>query len=177
MTNGGAAFGHWDLVIGHSARDGMKRLRFEARSAWGIIGIALLIVGMAASVAAQHAPGGHAPGASPRSEFETGMHAAMVEMGKAMETAPMTGDPDKDFLAMMIPHHEGAVEMARLALVHGRDPLVQRLAEEIIAGQQAEIASMQRRLEILRAGSDPDPGGFPALGGTRGPAPGVPGSH
>ncbi len=85
--------------------------------------------------------------------------------------APMAGDPDKDFLAMMIPHHEGAVEMARLVLLHGRDPLVRKLAEEIIAGQQTEIGAMRERLAILRAGRDPDPGGFPALGGTRGPAP------
>jgi uncharacterized protein (DUF305 family) len=97
------------------------------------------------------------------------MHAAMVKMSKDMEAAPMTGDPDKDFLAMMIPHHEGAVEMARLVLVHGRDPLVRRLAEEIIATQQAEIITMRQRLDILRAGRDMAPGGFPALGGTRGP--------
>jgi uncharacterized protein (DUF305 family) len=99
------------------------------------------------------------------------MHAAMRAMTQAMEAAPMTGDPDKDFMAMMIPHHEGAVEMARLLLIHGRDPLVRRLAEEIIASQQVEIESMRGRLKILSAGSDPDPGGFPALYGTRGPRP------
>ena len=44
------------------------------------------------------------------------------------------------------------------------------LAEDIITGQQVEIAAMQKRLAILRAGRDPEPGGFPALGGTRGPA-------
>ena len=103
--------------------------------------------------------------------FAAAMHASMEAMARAMQAAPMTGDPDRDFLAMMIPHHAGAVEMARLVLVHGRDPLVRRLAEDIIAGQQAEIASMQARLDILRRGSDPEPGGFPALGGTRGPVP------
>jgi uncharacterized protein (DUF305 family) len=101
------------------------------------------------------------------------MRTAMDGMMRAMHGAPMTGDPDRDFLAMMIPHHEGAVEMARLVLVHGRDPLVRRLAEEIIAGQQAEIQSMRARLAILRRGRDPEPDGFPSLGGTRGPA--VPG--
>ena len=69
----------------------------------------------------------------------------------------------------------GAVGMARLVLLHGRDPLLRRLAEEIIAGQPVEIAAMQQRLTILRVDRDPDPGGFPALGGTRGPeAPGRP---
>jgi uncharacterized protein (DUF305 family) len=137
-------------------------------------GVFILLVGAAIPVMAQHVPGGHAEGSSPPSSFEGAMHAAMVQMGRTMEAAPVTGDPDKDFLAMMIPHHEGAVEMARLVLLHGRDPLVRKLAEEIIASQQVEITSMRDRLKILRAGSDVNPGGFPAIGGTRGPQPGTP---
>jgi uncharacterized protein (DUF305 family) len=77
-------------------------------------------------------------------------------------------DPDRDFLAVMIPHHEGAVEMARLVLIYGMDPLVRQLAEEIIGGQQAEITAMQARLKVLAHGPDPNPGGFPAMSGTRG---------
>jgi uncharacterized protein (DUF305 family) len=101
-------------------------------------------------------------------EMDTGMHRMM----KDMHAPGYTGNPDVDFLAMMIPHHEGAVEMARLVLVHGRDPLTRQLAEEIIASQTAEIAAMRQRLAILRRGDDPEPGGFPALQGTRGaPAP------
>lgn len=51
-------------------------------------------------------------------------------------------------------------------------------AEGIIAGQRVEIAAMQKRLAILRAGRDPEPGGFPARGGPRGPAaPGGPESR
>ena len=42
----------------------------------------------------------------------------------------MTGDADHDFLAMMIPHHQGAVEMVRLEMIHGRGPLTRQLAEE-----------------------------------------------
>ncbi len=101
-------------------------------------------------------------------DFNRDMDASMAQMMQAMHQAPTSNDPDRDFLAMMIPHHEGAVDMARLVLVHGRDPLVRRLAEEIIASQQTEIAAMRARLAILDKGSDPTPGGFPAIHGTRG---------
>jgi uncharacterized protein (DUF305 family) len=101
--------------------------------------------------------------------FARALAAGMAKMHKDMIAARPTGNPDVDFLATMIPHHAGAVEMARLVLIHGRDPLVRRLAEEIIAGQQAEIAAMEARLQILRKGEDPDPGGYPSLGSTRGP--------
>ncbi len=101
-------------------------------------------------------------------EFNHDMDASMAQMMRAMHQAPTSNDPDRDFLAMMIPHHQGAVDMAHLVLVHGRDPLVRRLAEEIIASQQAEIAAMRARLAILDKGADPAPGGFPAIHGTRG---------
>lgn len=137
-----------------------------------IIAIALVTTSSFATGAWGQQHGGHGASSSmaaTSSGFPAQMHAAMAKMSKDMEAAPMTGDPDKDFLSMMIPHHEGAVEMARLVLVHGRDPLVRKLAEEIITAQQTEIATMRSRLEILKAGRDADPGGFPALGGTRGP--------
>ena len=102
--------------------------------------------------------------------FAREMDAGMEQMMRDMHAPGYSGSADIDFLAMMIPHHEGAVEMARLVLVHGRDPLTRKLAEDIIAGQVVEIEGMKRRLEILRAGPEPGPGDFPALGGTRGPA-------
>jgi uncharacterized protein (DUF305 family) len=100
--------------------------------------------------------------------FAHEMDAGMTKMMNDMHAAGYTGNPDADFLAMMIPHHEGAVEMARLVLIHGKDPLTRRLAEEIIASQTAEIAAMKQRIAILRRADDPNPGGFPALHGTRG---------
>jgi uncharacterized protein (DUF305 family) len=102
------------------------------------------------------------------SEFSAGMHAGMARMMQAMHAALASGNPDRDFLAMMIPHHEGAVEMARLVLIHGRDPATRRLAEDIIASQTIEIAAMQQRLALLRGSSTPVEPEFPALGGTRG---------
>lgn len=107
-------------------------------------------------------------GAAGSDPFAQAMDAGMEKMMHGMHSAGSTGNPDVDFLAMMIPHHEGAVEMARLELVYGRDPLTRRLAEEIIASQTAEIGAMQNRLAVLRKGDDPNPGGFPALNGTRG---------
>ena len=107
---------------------------------------------------------------TPSARFAKEMDAGMTQMMRDMHAPGYTGDPDVDFLAMMIPHHEGAVETARLVLIYGRDPLTRKLAEEIIAGQTVEIEGMKRRLSLLRKQPDPEPGGFPALGGTRGAA-------
>ncbi len=102
------------------------------------------------------------------SAFAKAMRAGMQRMMSEMHAAGDSGNPDADFLAMMIPHHEGAVEMARLALIHGRGPATRRLAEEIVASQPTEIAAMKRRLAIIRGRVKPDEEEFPALGGTRG---------
>lgn len=101
-------------------------------------------------------------------KFMNEMKAGMEKMMKDMHDPGYSGNPDVDFLAMMIPHHEGAIEMARLILIYGTDPLVRKLAEDIIATQRVEIEAMKQRLMILRKKSEPDPGGFPALEGTRG---------
>ena len=100
------------------------------------------------------------------SAYDAEMDEAMARMMRDMHAAQPSGDPDIDFLAMMIPHHAGAVDMARALLRHGRDAATRRLAEDIIAGQTTEIEGMQRRLAALRKpGSAPE---YPALGGTRG---------
>lgn len=128
------------------------------------------LASMSAAVAEQgHAHHSEAP--SPWSQgdaFAQALSVAMDQMHKDMMSPKPTSDADRDFLATMIPHHEGAVEMARLVLIHGKDALVRRLAEEIIAGQQSEIVAMRARLRILSNGADPSPGGYPSLGSTRG---------
>jgi uncharacterized protein (DUF305 family) len=128
--------------------------------------VTLLVYLCAPAASQMNAHDRHAVSSGP--QFQQSMSAAMDKMHHDMSAAAITGDADQDFLAMMIPHHAGAVEMARLVLIYGRDPLVRQLAEEIIAGQQAEIDAMRARLKVLAKGPDPSPGGFPALGGTRG---------
>src|SRR5215203_3206196 len=121
-----------------------------------------------------HAPATDGRGASFSPDFRRfirEMDAGMARMMSDMHAPGYTGNADVDFLAMMIPHHEGAVEMARLVLVHGKDPLTRQLAEEIIASQSAEILAMKQRAAILRRADDPNPDGFPAIHGTRGTKP------
>src|SRR5262249_16865884 len=78
------------------------------------------------------------------STFALQMMQAMDRMDSGMMAAKLTDDPDRDFAAMMIPHHQGAIDMAKAELIYGHDPVLRRLAEGIIVEQQQEIELMQR---------------------------------
>ena len=67
---------------------------------------------------------------------------SMQTMMKGMDVKP-TGNPDKDFVVMMIPHHQGAVDMANVELQYGKDPEMRQLATDIVAAQKKEIAEMK----------------------------------
>ena len=90
-------------------------------------------------------------GSSTGKTFQQLMGEAMTSMDRGMESANMTGDPDHDFAAMMIPHHQGAIDMAKAELLYGKDPAMRRLAQEIIVTQEQEIDVMRMRLKQLTA--------------------------
>ena len=81
--------------------------------------------------------------ASTEKPFDQLMDEAMSVMHRDMHTAEYTGDADQDFVTMMIPHHQGAIDMAKALLLYGKNPQVRRLAQEIITDQQSEIQLMQ----------------------------------
>src|ERR1700730_17288758 len=81
-------------------------------------------------------------GSSPMS-FMHSMEESMTRMDSGMKSAPMNGNSDHDFVTMMMPHHHGAIDMAKAELSYGKDPVMRRLAEEIIVDQQSEIQAMQ----------------------------------
>ncbi|RTL36886.1 MAG: DUF305 domain-containing protein [Burkholderiales bacterium] len=82
---------------------------------------------------------------TPQQAFQAENDAAMQKMMADMEVKP-SGDIDRDFAAMMIPHHQGAIDMAVAQLRYGKNEQMRRIAQEIIVEQQQEIAAMHLAL-------------------------------
>src|SRR5450432_3451737 len=123
-----------------------ERYQSEMKSSMylGIIAICILITviyGVQAQPASLHKFDAALP--SSNSEFARAMMDSMTKMDRDMMAAPMICDPDHDFAAMMIPHHQGAIDMAKGELLYGKDPSMRRLAQEIITDQQLEIELME----------------------------------
>jgi uncharacterized protein (DUF305 family) len=86
------------------------------------------------------------------SENTVAMHKMMADM-----TIKPTGDIDRDFVEMMVPHHQGAVDMARAELNYGRNEQLRRLARQIVTAQQREITVMQNAVSDGKSSVAPSP--------------------
>ena len=83
--------------------------------------------------------------------------ASMERMHSAMMSVNPANDSDTDFVKLMLPHHQGAVDMAKAELVYGKDPQMRRLAQEIITDQESEIQLMDLWLKHSAAASEHRP--------------------
>ncbi len=109
-------------------------MKFAGIVATAFAGVLLVA---AAATAQVHQHGAAAAGAASTLAFQEA--AARMHEAMAIE---YTGDADADFVKAMIPHHRGAVDMARIVLEYGKDPEIRVLAEAIIAAQEEEIGTM-----------------------------------
>jgi Domain of unknown function (DUF305) len=97
-------------------------------------------------VSHHHAGAPASPSTPVESTFYSEMMTVNARMHEAMEIIP-SGNVDRDFMRMMIPHHQGAIDMAVVVLKHGRDERLRRLAQSIIVEQGQEIAYMRALLD------------------------------
>jgi uncharacterized protein (DUF305 family) len=84
----------------------------------------------------------HARPSTPESKWSD-LVGSMHVMHAAMTSVQPTGDNDVDFVRLILPHHQAAIDMAKTQLAYGQDPQMRRLAQEIIIDQQSEIELMQ----------------------------------
>ena len=119
----------------------------------GLAAVALMAAALAVGpVAAQDSQGGTtsmkgmemAPAAKAGSETpaDRDFAKASATMMKNMDVKP-SGNPDKDFADMMLPHHQGAIDMAKVELQYGKDPMLRKLAADIVKAQETEITEMR----------------------------------
>ncbi|WP_112662949.1 CopM family metallochaperone [Microvirga flavescens] len=120
--------------------------------------ISLIAAGFAlalAGAAQAQAPGSHsghtmpmpaASSAAKASPSTAAYEASQARMHKDM-AIPYTGDADVDFARGMIPHHQGAIDMAKIVLQYGKDPEIRKLAQDVVGAQEKEIAFLKEWLK------------------------------
>jgi uncharacterized protein (DUF305 family) len=105
--------------------------------------VLVALIRSAVLLSSMAAAGDLGPLAEPERSFLTASQASMLKMMVGMAREPL-GDVDQDFIGQMIPHHQGAIDMAKAELRYGQNEQLRRIAQEIIVEQQAEIAVMQQ---------------------------------
>ena len=83
------------------------------------------------------------------------LNSSMGKMHQAMTSVEASGDGDVDFVRLMLPHHQAAIDMAKTQLIYGKDPQIRRLAQEIITDQESEIQLMQLWLQHTTLSANP----------------------
>ena len=111
---------------------------------WRIALSALILACSALPALAQmdHSKMGHGAAPTPKSNSDKEFATAMAKMHKDM-AIKYSGNTDADFVRGMIPHHQGAIDMAKTELKYGKDETLRKLAEEVIKAQESEIAMMK----------------------------------
>jgi hypothetical protein len=140
--------------LDNGSEHSMKKTRFNWRSAIQLLlvgvlflGISVLILGVGLLRAGVQAEtNGH--GIQPTADRDwSELIASMDKMHMTMGAIKQSGNSDVDFVRLMLPHHQAAIDMAKTQLLYGKDPQMRRLAQEIITDQQSEIELMQRWLK------------------------------
>src|SRR2546423_2813493 len=116
------------------------RLLIAAAAALTILSIGLLGAGVQSGILANNS--------QPTADLDwSELIASMDKMHVAMGAVERSGNADVDFVRLMLPHHQAAIDMAKTQLLYGKDAQMRRLAQEIITDQQSEIELMQRWLK------------------------------
>ena len=111
------------------------------RGNWHGLLVLLILVCSIASPARQGLPSSKKEQTEGAAGLE--MEQAMEKMHTGMASIKPIGDNDADFVRLMLPHHQAALDMAKVEMTHGKDPQMRRLAQEIVTDQQSEIELMQ----------------------------------
>ncbi|NTF44289.1 DUF305 domain-containing protein [Rhizobium sp. AC27/96] len=128
-------------------------IRFPRKPVAILAAVILATAGACTALAQDPSP---TPADSPEAAYLAENNAAMDKMMADMEVKP-SGDVDHDFVAMMTPHHQGAIDMAVAVLKYGKNEQLKRIAQEIIVDQQQEIAAMKLAIGDALPPSAPAP--------------------
>jgi len=126
--------------------DGERKMQIKWRAA-----IPLTLICALAVPGGEH--GSRAGAAATAGRGWSELTSSMERMHHAMSAVAPSGDTDADFVRLMLPHHQAAIEMAKTELLLGKSPEIRRLAQEIITDQQSEIDLMELWLKKHGAGT------------------------